>query len=380
MHASPKNILNRSKRIIIKIGSSLLIDHQNKIDHKWLQTIVAEIAAQKDAGSDIIIVSSGAVAIGRKRLGLQGSLKLEEKQATAAAGQAQLIEAWEQALSAHNLISAQLLLTLDITSDRRSYLNARATLETLLPYNVIPIINENDTVATAELRYGDNDRLAAHTAQMSGADLLILLSDVDGLYTDNPVQNSAAVHIPYIKDITPEIEAYAHNTRSSTGTGGMITKLAAAKIAAAAGCATLITSGYCKKDQGPLQRLVTGAKATFIRAAQTPMAARKNWIAQGLSIKGSIAIDDGAQAALNKGASLLPAGIVAVTGMFQRGDLVSITDHRQEIARGIVRYTSQEIKNIAGKHSDQIADILGYIRRPEIIHRDDLVLQEFGND
>ena len=363
-----------STRLVIKIGSALLVDDTG-VRSGWLTTLAVDIAAQRRAGKDIILVSSGAVALGRKRLGLDGALKLEEKQAAAAAGQALLIDAWQQALGVHDLITAQLLLTLETMANRRSYLNARATLETLLGLGAIPIINENDTIATAEIRYGDNDRLAAHAAQMAGADLLVLLSDVDGLYTADPKQDVKAKHIDVIEKLTPQIISHAGVAHAqSVGSGGMVTKLAAAKIAATAGCATIIALGDYGSKQGPLTRLATGSKSTLIRASQSAKSARKNWIAGGLTAKGVLEIDAGAAAALAQGASLLPAGLVEVTGNFQRGDLVEIKSAGKTLAQGLVAFDSIEAKKLIGAKSKEIEALLGYARRATLVHRDDLVL------
>ena len=363
-----------STRLVIKIGSALLVDDTG-VRNVWLATLAADIAGLRRAGKDIILVSSGAVALGRKRLGLGGSLKLEEKQAAAAAGQALLIDAWQKALAPYDLVTAQLLLTQDTTANRRSYLNARATLETLLGLGAIPIINENDTVATSEIRYGDNDRLAAHAAQMADADVLVLLSDVDGLYTADPKQDTGATHIGVIEKITPEILAHAGAAQTtSVGSGGMVTKLAAAKIAGHAGCATIITLGDATDKDGPLTRLTQGAKSTLIRTSQSRHSARKNWIAGGLEPKGRLEIDKGAAAALAKGASLLPAGLVGVSGNFQRGDLVEIACDGNTIAQGIVACDNIEATKLIGAKSTEIEARLGYARRAALVHRDDLVL------
>ena len=369
-----KSLFADGTRLVIKIGSALLVDDTG-VRTKWLAALAADIAAQRQAGKDIILVSSGAVALGRKRLGLEGALKLEEKQAAAAAGQALLIDAWQQALAPHDLVTAQLLLTLETTTNRRSYLNARATLETLIGLGAIPIINENDTVATTEIRYGDNDRLGAHAAQMAGADLLVLLSDVDGLYTADPKQDIEAKHIEVIEKLTPQVFSHAGVAHAkSVGSGGMVTKLAAAKIAATAGCATIITLGDATGKDGPLTRLTQDAKSTLIRASQSPHTARKNWIAGGLEPKGVLEIDPGAAKAIATGASLLPAGVVGVTGNFARGDLVEIICGGKNIAQGLVAYDSDDATKLIGVKSDEIEAKLGYKRKPAIIHRDDLVL------
>lgn len=362
--------------MVVKTGSSLVTRADGTADAAFLSRLAGDIAALRQRGADVVLVSSGAVALGRAPLSLSGTLKLEEKQAAAAAGQSRLIEAWQQALSPHAIPAAQLLLTLSVTAERRSWLNARATLETLLALKAVPVINENDTVATAELRYGDNDRLAAHTAQMAGADLLILLSDVDGLYTANPAEFPNAQHIPYIATISPAHEAAAGSARpDGPGTGGMATKLAAAKIAAAAGCRTLITAGRLASGDAPLAALATGARATLIDAAVNPKSARKGWIASGLAPSGDIHIDAGAVRALRDGASLLAAGVTATTGKFARGDLVRILNAGCEIGRGLAGYDAAELVRIVGAKSADIEAILGYARRSAVIHRDDLVLE-----
>lgn len=372
-------ILASAQRIVIKVGSALLIDaERGVVDGGWLAILAADIARLRARGAQALIVSSGAVALGRRRLGLapRGELELAEKQAAAAAGQSLLMRAWEEALAPHDLNAAQVLLTRDDTEVRRRWLNARATVETLLRLHAIPIVNENDTVATEEIRYGDNDRLAARVAQMIGADLLVLLSDVDGLYTADPRRDPDARHIPTVETLTPEIEAMAGgaNLTGGVGTGGMATKLAAARIAHGAGCATLVTLGR-RDGQGPLRAVETGARATLFAAHATPALAYKQWIAGSLAPQGSLRVDDGAAAALRAGKSLLPAGVTAVDGRFGKGDAVLVCDAAgREVARGLSAYGAQEAEAILGLRSDAIEAALGYRGPSALIHRDDLVL------
>jgi glutamate 5-kinase len=367
--------LGSAKRIVVKVGSALLVDAESgKADHAWLKAFCADAAVLRDRGQQLVVVSSGAVALGRRRLGLtRRALTLPEKQAAAAAGQSLLMRAWEEAFEPHGLAVAQILLTRDDTETRRRWLNARATAETLLGLGVVPIVNENDTVVTEEIRYGDNDRLAARVAQMSGADLLVLLSDIDGLYTADPRRDPAATRLDVISEITPAIEAMAGgaNAASGVGTGGMATKLAAARIARAAGCATLITLG--SRPQ-PLRAVEAGAAATLIEAGASPAAAYKAWIAGSLAPQGWLSVDDGAVAALAKGKSLLAAGVRAVEGPFDKGDAVRIRDETgREVARGLVRYDSADAHRIAGLRSDAIETTLGFTEGP-MIHADDLAM------
>ena len=326
-----------------------------------------------------MIVSSGAVALGRRRLGLKKrKLMLDEKQAAASAGQSLLMRAWEEALAPSGAVAAQILLTRDDTETRRRWLNARATVQTLLSLGAVPIVNENDTVATEEIRYGDNDRLAARVAQMVGADLLVLLSDVDGVYTADPRRDASATHIPHIDAITPELAAMAEgaNLADGVGTGGMATKIAAARIAADAGCATLIGLGRSDVAPGPLAAIEQGARTTLIDAGATPLAAYKQWIAGGLSPMGEIVIDPGAVTALAAGKSLLPSGVLEVRGQFGKGDPVSVLDPEgREVARGLAAYDADAARRIRGLRSDAIEAALGYSDRPVLVHRDDLVLR-----
>jgi glutamate 5-kinase len=324
-------------------------------------------------GQQVILVSSGAIALGRRQLGLaKGSLRLEESQAAAAVGQIRLAHAYKELLEASNVTVAQVLLTLEDSERRRRYLNARATLETLLALGALPVINENDTVATAEIRYGDNDRLAARVAQMAGADCLVLLSDVEGLFTADPNKDPKAQFVQQVRQITPQIEAMAGTSASAVGSGGMTTKIMAAKIAVAAGCHMCIASGHPKH---PVSRLEEGARCTWFVPHATPGTARKQWIAGTLKPAGSITIDNGALKALREGKSLLPAGVVAALGRFERGDTVSVLGaDGAEVARGIVAYSDVDSGRIMGRKSSEIEGILGFRGRDELIHRDDLVI------
>jgi glutamate 5-kinase len=367
-----------ARRIVFKVGSALLVDAETgAADKAWLQAFCADAAALQARGQQVVVVSSGAVALGRRRLGLTGrkSLTLAEKQAAAAAGQSLLMRAWEEAFEPHAIGVAQILMTRDDTETRRRWLNARATVETLLGLGVVPVVNENDTVVTEEIRYGDNDRLAARVAQLAGADLLVLLSDIDGLYTADPRHDPNAEHLAVISEITPSIEAMAGgaNAASGVGTGGMATKIAAARIARAAGCATLITLG---SRPHPLKALAEGAKATLIEAGASPAAAYKAWIAGSLAPQGWVSIDAGAAAALAKGKSLLAAGVRAVEGPFEKGDAVRVRDEAgREVARGLIRYDSADAHRIAGLRSDAIEAELGYTGGP-MIHADDLAVSD----
>jgi glutamate 5-kinase len=362
------------RRIVIKIGSALLADPDTgKIKWTWLEALGEDLAGFSARGQEILIVSSGAIALGRSTLGLNhGPLKLEESQAAAALGQIALAHAYQDILSKHKLNAAQILLTLDDTEQRRRYLNARNTLSTLLKLGTIPVINENDTIATNEIRYGDNDRLAARVASMISADCLVLLSDVDGFYTSAPGKDKSATLIPEIAAITPEIEAMAGESESAVGSGGMVTKLEAARIATQAGTHMVITDG---KLDHPLSRLEQGARCTWFLAKASPAAARKRWIAGTLKSHGTLKVDMGAMAALKSGKSLLPAGVIDITGEFHRGDAVTIlsTDN-VEIARGISAYDHQDARHIIGHKSGEIETILGYRGRNEIVHCDDLYL------
>ncbi len=367
--------LAEARLIVVKVGSALVVDAATGVaDRAWLEAFAADAARLRARGQKLLVVSSGAVALGRRRLGLRRkALTLAEKQAAAAAGQSLLMAAWEKALEPHGLGTAQILLTPDDTEVRRRFLNARATLETLLDLGLIPVVNENDTVATQELRYGDNDRLAARVAQMVGADLLVLLSDVDGLYTADPRKDPTARHLPRVGDLTAEIMAMGGdaNAEQGVGTGGMATKLAAARIAAGAGCATLITLG---RRPAPLAAVEAGERATLFEPHTTPAAAYKSWIAGALAPQGAVVVDDGAANALRSGKSLLAAGVRAVEGRFGRGDAVMVRDLTgHELARGLTRYDAAEAERILGLKSDAIEAVLGFTAGP-IIHADDLAL------
>ncbi len=366
--------LAEARRVVLKIGSTLLVDQDNGTLHRsWLEALCADVAEMHADGQEVIIVSSGAIALGAGQLGVDvGRARLEENQAAAAAGQIQLAHAYQEILGDHGIIAAQLLLTLDDSESRRRYLNAANTLSTLLKCRAVAVVNENDTVATQEIRYGDNDRLAARVAQMASADCLVLLSDVDGLYTCDPRTDADARHIPEVTELTDNYWDMAGGPGSSHGSGGMRTKLDAARIAMGAGCRTLIAQGQVTR---PLQAVQTGAKVTWFLPGSTPRAARKQWIAGTLQPKGTITIDDGAKAALSAGKSLLPAGVSRVEGEFERGDAVCVIDNGgHELGRGLIAYGAADARAISGQRSDAIATILDYRGRDEMIHRDDLVL------
>jgi glutamate 5-kinase len=365
--------LAAAKRIVVKVGSALLVGPDGA-DRHWLAAFAADVARLRARGQQVLVVSSGAVALGRRRLSLpKRALTLSEKQAAAAAGQSGLMHAWEEALEPHAIAAAQVLLTRDDTEVRRRWLNARATVETLLGLGVVPVVNENDTVATEEIRYGDNDRLAARVAQMIGADLLVLLSDVDGLYTADPRRNPQAEHLPRVGRLTPEIEAMAGgaNAGAGVGTGGMATKLAAARIASAAGCATVITLGA---RPSPLLAVEDGERSTIIEPSMTPAAAYKTWIAGSLAPAGALVVDAGAAEAVRRGKSLLAAGVRRAEGRFDKGDAVIVRDEAgHEIARGLVRYEAEDAARICGLKSEAIEAVLGYTSGP-LVHADDLAL------
>jgi glutamate 5-kinase len=366
--------LQEASRIVVKIGSSLLVEPDSgRLHRTWLEALAGEVAAIRRRGQRVILVSSGAIALGRRYLGLQrDQRKLEEQQAAAAAGQIILAHAYQELLGKHDLKVAQVLLTLDDTESRRRYLNARSTLETLLDLGAVPVINENDTVATQEIRYGDNDRLAARVAEMVSADCLVLLSDVDGLYDGDPARNAGAKLIPEVREITPAIEALAGTHGTEFGSGGMVTKLVAARIALQAGCATVIASG---KRLEPLKAIEEGVPCTWFIPERSPLAARKQWIAGTLKPRGELTIDEGAERALAAGKSLLPVGVVAVEGRFERGDAVTIRNRQgRDLARGLVGYGSDEARKIQGRRSEEIEQLLGYRDRDEMIHRDNLAV------
>jgi glutamate 5-kinase len=369
--------LNNLQRLVIKIGSSLLVNQAGRLDRDWLSGLAEDIASLHAANHQLLVVSSGAIAIGSTVLGINPRRsRLEELQAAAAAGQVQLVHAYQEALGEHGVSAAQILLTLDDTENRRRFLNAKGTLGKLLEHGVVPIINENDTVATEEIRYGDNDRLAARVAQMVMADGLVLLSDVDGFYTADPGKNPDAEHIPAVAKISDEMFAMAGESKSDTGSGGMATKLQAARIATHAGCSTIVASGAVEH---PLHALANGGKCTVFKAEGTPAAARKQWLAGILEVRGELRLDPGAATALANGSSLLPVGLVEVVGNFRRGDAVTLVGaNGEELGRGLAAYASDEAEVIIGCRSEQIEPKLGYRGRSVMVHRDDLVL--FGRE
>ncbi|WP_279481241.1 glutamate 5-kinase [Aureimonas sp. SK2] len=361
------------RRIVIKVGSALLVDPDTGLRREWLESLTQDVAGLHAEGREVLLVSSGAIALGRSILKLsRGPLKLEESQAAAAVGQIALSRAYSEALGAHGIEAGQILLTLGDTEERRRYLNARATVGTLLGFGAVPVINENDTVATTEIRYGDNDRLAARVAAMMSADLLVLLSDIDGLYTAPPAQDPNATHIPLVELITPQIEAMAGGAASLLSRGGMKTKIDAGKIATGAGAAMIITSG---QRLHPLDAVRRGERATLFQAAADPVRSRKRWIAGHLNTSGRLHVDAGAVQALHAGKSLLPAGVKRVDGDFRRGDTILVLDETgAEIARGLVSYDASDARLIAGLRSAEIEERLGQGVRAAMIHRDDLVV------
>jgi glutamate 5-kinase len=372
--------LSRARRIIVKVGSRLLVNSATgALNSEWLTSLVADMAVLKEKGKEVLLVSSGAVALGRRALGLKdGGLRLEESQAAAAVGQVRLAQAYVSAFHTHGLTAAQILLTLEDSEERRRYLNARETLRTLLALGAVPVINENDTVATAEIRFGDNDRLAARLAGMVEADCLILLSDVDGLYTANPQRDLSAQHIPEVRTITAEIEAMARGPVSGISRGGMESKIVAAKIATAAGATVIIANGHLLH---PLRAIDSTGKNTLFVPYGSPIVARKRWIAGGLSAQGTVIIDAGAERALLSGKSLLPAGVTALEGRFERGDVVIVKNaNGRELARGLVGYNLEEARLLVGRRTVEIETILGYRGRDEMIHRDDLALTGSAGD
>lgn len=372
-HSSAREALGAARRLVVKVGSATLIAGES-VREDWLATLAADVAALRARAVEIVVVTSGAIALGRRRLGLSGALRLDEKQAASAAGQAALVQAWQRAFDPFGVKVAQILLTLDDTENRRRYLNARATFATLVELGAVPVVNENDTIATAEIRYGDNDRLAAHAAQLVSADLLVILSDIDGVYDADPRRYPEARHLPLIERITPEIEraSAGPNAVAGVGSGGMASKIAAARIAGAAGAATIIASGAAAH---PIEAIAQGARATLIRASTSAESARRQWIAGRLKPIGEIVIDDGAVAAVRKGASLLPAGVTRVSGDFQRGDAVRIVDRAgATVGQGLAAYGAVEMAMIAGRRSEEIETIIGYKRRPAAVEKNDLVL------
>jgi len=365
--------LSDAHTLVVKIGSALLVDAETgRLRAAWLHCLAEDVAAAKARGAQVVLVSSGSIALGRRVLGLpEGALPLEQSQAAAAVGQIRLARAYEEALAPHGITTAQVLVTLEDSANRRRYLNSRATLAQLLSLGVVPIVNENDTVATDEIRFGDNDRLAAQVAVTVGADQLVLLSDVDGLYTANPQFDPAAQRLDVVAEITPEVEAMAGDPTSGLSKGGMKTKILAAKTAIGAGCAMVIAQGSVLR---PLEAILSGAPCTWFLAETDPQAARKRWIA-AMKPGGEISIDAGAADALGRGKSLLPAGVTSVSGEFGRGDPVAILGPSgQTLGKGLSRYTANEAKALRGRHSREIEEILGYPGRAALIHRDDMAL------
>ena len=364
--------IRKARRLVVKIGSALLVDRVTGLKTAWLTALALDVAEVKARGADVVLVSSGSIALGRKVLGLpDGALTLEQSQAAAAVGQIRLARTYEEVLAPHGIITGQVLVTLEDTEDRRRYLNSRATMETLLGLGVVPIVNENDTVATDEIRFGDNDRLAAQIAVTVGADQLVLLSDVDGFYTANPKEDNKATRFDLVAKISPAIEAMAGDPVSGMSKGGMKTKLLAAKTAVAGGCAMAIMEGSVLR---PLQALAQGANRTWFIAQGDPQAARKRWI-NAMKPRGELRLDAGAVVAMAQGKSLLPAGVTSVTGTFGRGDPVALVSPEGDIlGKGLVRYTAVEAKAIAGHRSGEIEAILGYQGRAALVHRDDLVI------
>ena len=368
-----------ARTVIIKIGSSLLIDDaRNTVNADWLGSVATDIAMLRADGKNVVVVSSGAIALGSRGLGITGrALAIEEKQAAAATGQVTLAHAWREALAVHDIRVAQILLSPEDTETRRRHLNARATMSALLGLGAVPVVNENDTVATAEIRFGDNDRLAARVAAMISADLLILLSDIDGLYSGNPRRDEAAHHVPEVTAINDDVMAMAGTANASYASGGMITKLEAARIAMNAGCGMIICDG---RGGRPVTGLIAGDRHTLFRAEDSPLTARKRWIGGALTPKGRITVDSGAVRALRQGRSLLPAGVVAANGAFERGDLIAIEDeNRQVIGHGLSAYSVGDTRAILGHKSSEIENLLGYRGRDEVIHADDLAMLEPGS-
>ena len=368
--------LESARRLVVKIGSSILVDEaRGEIRRDWLETLSDDVARLHKGGCEVVVVSSGAIRLGRTHFKLPpGPLKLEESQAAAATGQIQLAHAYQEALARHGITVAQVLLTLDDSEERRRYLNARQTMATLLAMKAVPVINENDTVATDEIRFGDNDRLSARVAEMISADTLVLLSDIDGLYTGDPRLDSSARFIPEIREITPAIEAMGGSAASELSNGGMATKLIAGRIAMAAGCRMAIADG---RAVGALGALIDGkARCSWFLPEGSPLSARKKWIKGSLKTAGAITVDEGAVRALMGGKSLLPAGVTSIEGEFKRGDVVDVKDRAGRVlARGLVAYAAEDARRIAGRKSAEIEHLLGFRGRDEMVHRDDLVVE-----
>jgi glutamate 5-kinase len=368
--------LEGARRLVVKIGSSILVDEtKGEIRRDWLETLTDDVARLHKGGCEVVLVSSGAIRLGRTHFKLApGPLKLEESQAAAATGQIQLAHAYQEALARHGITVAQVLLTLDDSEERRRYLNARQTMATLLAMKAVPVINENDTVATDEIRFGDNDRLSARVAEMISADTLVLLSDIDGLYTGDPRLDASARFIPEIREITPAVEAMGGSAASELSNGGMATKLIAGRIAMAAGCRMAIADG---RAVGALGALIDGkARCSWFLPEGSPLSARKKWIKGSLKTAGALLVDDGAVRALSAGKSLLPAGVTSIEGEFKRGDVVDVKDRAGRLlARGLVAYAADDARRIAGRKSAEIEHLLGFRGRDEMVHRDDLVVE-----
>ena len=368
--------LESARRLVVKIGSSILVDEtRGEIRRDWLETLSDDVARLHKGGCEVVVVSSGAIRLGRTHFKLPaGPLKLEESQAAAATGQIQLAHAYQEALARHGITVAQVLLTLDNSEERRRYLNARQTMATLLAMKAVPVINENDTVATDEIRFGDNDRLSARVAEMISADTLVLLSDIDGLYTGDPRLDASARFIPEIREITPAIEAMGGSAASELSNGGMATKLIAGRIAMAAGCRMAIADGRAVGALGAL--IDRKARCSWFLPEGSPLSARKKWIRGSLKTAGALLVDDGAVRALSAGKSLLPAGVTAIEGEFKRGDVVDVKDRAGRVlARGLVAYAADDARRIAGRKSAEIEHLLGFRGRDEMVHRDDLVVE-----
>ena len=370
------NLIQKSNRIVIKIGSALLIDkNKGALKNKWLESLALDICDLIKLKKEVVVVSSGSIALGKKQLALNSNLTLDEKQAAAATGQISLAHAWKEVMQEHGLNVAQILLAPDDTETRRKHLNARATLIKLLELGVIPVINENDTVSTEEIKFGDNDRLAARVAQMCSADLLILLSDINGLYSSDPNKNKNSTLIGEITEISREIEAMAGPAHSKISSGGMITKIEAAKISMNAGCHMIICDGRLNNPLLKLQDIHT--VFSWFKAKDNPLNLRKQWISGALQVKGKITIDDGATKAIKKGYSILPAGILSTEGEYEKGDLIKIVDQSKTfIGTGLTHFNNSEVELIKGSKSENIETILGYRGKDEVVHRDDLVLEK----